>query len=293
MVEILKAVRRPDRRWSRRSAAASTRSARRRTSRGAGRISIRNPKGRETVQDVFSEGRVDVHVRQLREVLPRGRQDLQPHHGSANRLSRARHAVGFCYRAAYDRQRSLGQTVFIDGRQWAAGHKLIKGFRVYLCEDRSELHARGFNEQPFSGCLPPPADGCSSRLVYAAGRPVHETVPGYPGQARILEICKRPDLAAAVTLQPVEILDVDAAIIFADLLLPVEPMGLKLQFVARRRPADRQPGSHLVRCRLAVHLEHRRTRLCWRIDPAGREGAGRTRPCDWLCWRAVHDWPAT
>jgi uroporphyrinogen decarboxylase len=52
----------------------------------------------------------------------------------------------------------------------------------------------------------------------------------------ILEICKRPDLAAMVTLQPVEILDVDAAIIFADLLLPVEPMGLKLQFVAGEGP---------------------------------------------------------
>jgi uroporphyrinogen decarboxylase len=52
----------------------------------------------------------------------------------------------------------------------------------------------------------------------------------------ILEICKRPDLAAAVTLQPVEILDVDAAIIFADLLLPVEPMGLKLEFRAGEGP---------------------------------------------------------
>ncbi len=52
----------------------------------------------------------------------------------------------------------------------------------------------------------------------------------------ILEICKRPDLAAAVTLQPVEILDVDAAIIFADLLLPVEPMGLKLEFLAGEGP---------------------------------------------------------
>src|SRR5450631_1037510 len=52
----------------------------------------------------------------------------------------------------------------------------------------------------------------------------------------ILEICKRPDLAAAVTLQPVEILDVDAAIIFADLLLPVEPMGLKLQYVSGEGP---------------------------------------------------------
>ena len=57
----------------------------------------------------------------------------------------------------------------------------------------------------------------------------------------ILEICKRPDLAAAVTLQPVEILDVDAAIIFADLLLPVEPMGLKLQFVSGEGPQIDNP----------------------------------------------------
>jgi len=52
----------------------------------------------------------------------------------------------------------------------------------------------------------------------------------------ILEICKRPDLASQVTLQPVEILDVDAAIIFADILLPVEPMGLKLEFRAGEGP---------------------------------------------------------
>ena len=52
----------------------------------------------------------------------------------------------------------------------------------------------------------------------------------------ILEICKNPELAAAVTLQPIEILDVDAAIIFADLLLPVEPMGQKLEFVSGEGP---------------------------------------------------------
>src|SRR5436305_14646193 len=52
----------------------------------------------------------------------------------------------------------------------------------------------------------------------------------------ILEICKSPELAAEVTLQPIEILDVDAAIIFADLLLPVEPMGLKLEFVSGEGP---------------------------------------------------------
>jgi uroporphyrinogen decarboxylase len=57
----------------------------------------------------------------------------------------------------------------------------------------------------------------------------------------MLEICKRPDLAAQVTLQPVEILDVDAAIIFADLLLPVEPMGLKLSFAAGEGPVIENP----------------------------------------------------
>ena len=53
----------------------------------------------------------------------------------------------------------------------------------------------------------------------------------------ILELCKSPDLAAQVTLQPIDALDVDAAIIFADLLLPVEPMGLKLEFLAGEGPA--------------------------------------------------------
>jgi uroporphyrinogen decarboxylase len=57
----------------------------------------------------------------------------------------------------------------------------------------------------------------------------------------ILEICKRPDLAAQVTLQPIEVLDVDAAIIFADLLLPVEPMGLRLKFVAGEGPVIDNP----------------------------------------------------
>ena len=57
----------------------------------------------------------------------------------------------------------------------------------------------------------------------------------------MLELCKHPDLAAQITLQPVEILDVDAAIIFADLLLPVEPMGLKLRFAAGEGPVIDNP----------------------------------------------------
>ena len=77
----------------------------------------------------------------------------------------------------------------------------------------------------------------------------------------ILEICKRPDLAAQVTLQPVEILDVDAAIIFADLLLPVEPMGLKLRFAAGEGPVIDNPGADVERHRQPVDFEHRRSGL--------------------------------
>ncbi|MDA0207070.1 MAG: uroporphyrinogen decarboxylase [Acidobacteria bacterium] len=57
----------------------------------------------------------------------------------------------------------------------------------------------------------------------------------------ILEICKTPRLASEVTMQPIEALDVDAAIIFADLLLPLEPMGLNLEFVAGDGPKIHNP----------------------------------------------------
>src|SRR5262245_14611694 len=46
----------------------------------------------------------------------------------------------------------------------------------------------------------------------------------------ILELAKPPPLACEVTLQPLRRLSVDAAILFADILLVVEPMGLKLRF---------------------------------------------------------------
>lgn len=57
----------------------------------------------------------------------------------------------------------------------------------------------------------------------------------------ILEICKNPELAAEVTLQPIDALGVDAAIIFADLLLPLEPMGLEIEFSPGDGPVIRNP----------------------------------------------------
>ena len=57
----------------------------------------------------------------------------------------------------------------------------------------------------------------------------------------ILEICKTPALAAEVSVTAAEKLGVDAAIIFADLLLPVEPMGMKLRFATGEGPVLEQP----------------------------------------------------
>ena len=57
----------------------------------------------------------------------------------------------------------------------------------------------------------------------------------------LLELCHKPELAAEVTLQPVERLGVDAAILFADILLPFEPLGLGLTFAAGEGPQITRP----------------------------------------------------
>ncbi len=56
-----------------------------------------------------------------------------------------------------------------------------------------------------------------------------------------LEMCRTPELACEVTLQPVEKLGVDAAIIFADILLPLEGMGIKLEFAKNEGPVIHNP----------------------------------------------------
>jgi uroporphyrinogen decarboxylase len=57
----------------------------------------------------------------------------------------------------------------------------------------------------------------------------------------LLEICRTPDLATEVTLQPVRRIDVDAAILFSDLLLPLAPMGIPFDFVKGEGPSIEQP----------------------------------------------------
>jgi uroporphyrinogen decarboxylase len=67
-------------------------------------------------------------------------------------------------------------------------------------------------------------------LMRQAGRYLPEYM-AVRSKCTFLELCKTPELAAQVTLQPVDILGVDAAILFSDILTPVEPMGMALDFV--------------------------------------------------------------
>jgi uroporphyrinogen decarboxylase len=60
-------------------------------------------------------------------------------------------------------------------------------------------------------------------------------------QYSLIEICKKPEVAAQVTIEAAEILKVDAAIIFADLLLPLEVMGLPFHFAAGEGPKIDKP----------------------------------------------------
>ena len=57
----------------------------------------------------------------------------------------------------------------------------------------------------------------------------------------LLEICRTPEIAAEVTITAAERLGVDAAIIFADLLLPFTPMGVDFEFVANEGPVVHSP----------------------------------------------------
>lgn len=86
------------------------------------------------------------------------------------------------------------------------------------------------NTRFLDACRGLPVDRTPVWLMRQAGR----YLPQYMKvreKCTFLELCKTPELAAEVTIQPVDILGVDAAILFSDILTPVEPMGLKLDFV--------------------------------------------------------------
>jgi uroporphyrinogen decarboxylase len=103
------------------------------------------------------------------------------------------------------------------------------------------------NDRFLKACRRQPVDCTPVWFMRQAGRYMSE-YQAVRKKHSILEVCKTPELAAQVTLQPVERFPVDAAIIFADILLPLEPMGLTLEFVESEGPVIRNS----IRDRAAV-----------------------------------------
>ncbi len=89
-------------------------------------------------------------------------------------------------------------------------------------------------------CRRQPAEYTPVWLMRQAGRYLPE-YRAMRARMSLLDLCKTPEAAAEVTVLAVEKLGVDAAIIFADILLVVEPMGLGLAYVKGEGPAIDRP----------------------------------------------------
>ena len=96
------------------------------------------------------------------------------------------------------------------------------------------------NSRFLQACRRKPVDTTPVWFMRQAGR----YMPEYRAirqKYSLLEICYQPELAAEVTLQPVHAFGVDAAILFADILLPAIPLGVGLEFAKGEGPVLRNP----------------------------------------------------
>lgn len=85
-----------------------------------------------------------------------------------------------------------------------------------------------------------PTDTTPVWIMRQAGRYLPEYM-AVRSQVTFIELCKRPELAAEVTLTAREVLGVDAAILFADLLPILEPMGFNLEYLQGEGPVIHNP----------------------------------------------------
>ncbi|CAN5649092.1 uroporphyrinogen decarboxylase [soil metagenome] len=96
------------------------------------------------------------------------------------------------------------------------------------------------NNRFLQACRREPVDATPIWFMRQAGRYMAE-YRELRKRYSLLEICAQPDLAVAVTLQPVDVIEVDAAILFSDLLVPFTPMGLDFDFVKGEGPSIERP----------------------------------------------------
>jgi uroporphyrinogen decarboxylase len=102
-----------------------------------------------------------------------------------------------------------------------------------------DLHPPG-SSRFIRACLRQPVDRTPVWFLRQAGRYMPEYMAVRKHHS-LLEICRTPAIAAEVTITAAERLGVDAAIIFADLLLPFTPMGLDFEFIAGEGPVVHTP----------------------------------------------------
>jgi uroporphyrinogen decarboxylase len=89
-------------------------------------------------------------------------------------------------------------------------------------------------------CRREPVDATPVWFMRQAGRYMAE-YRALRKKHTLIELCKNPELATEVTLQPIKALGVDAAILFADILLILEPLGAPFEFAAGEGPVIHQP----------------------------------------------------
>lgn len=89
-------------------------------------------------------------------------------------------------------------------------------------------------------CARRPVDATPVWLMRQAGRYMPE-YRAIKEKLSFIEMCRRPEVAAEVTLQPIAAFDLDAAIIFADILLPLEGMGIGFHFTDGEGPVIERP----------------------------------------------------
>ena len=112
--------------------------------------------------------------------------------------------------------------------------------RGFITNSNSSLNETLRNSTFMRACRREPVPYTPIWLMRQAGRYMREyrELRAHTG---FLELCKTPSLAAGVTVQAAERLGVDAAIIFADILLIVEPMGIALEFAKGEGPTIQNP----------------------------------------------------
>src|SRR3974390_1990142 len=96
------------------------------------------------------------------------------------------------------------------------------------------------NSRFVRACKAQPVDVTPVWFMRQAGRYMAE-YRALREQHTLLDICRTPDLATEVTMQPVRRIDLDAAILFSDLLLPLEPMGIGFDFIRGEGPSIERP----------------------------------------------------